>query len=109
MVLAILVPHHTRDFERGMQHRRFGDDGWQLSEANALSTERKVAVVYTLLAACVTDSSEEGASGSKAGYDARQRVALRLIALWLDLDWIKVVSFPVLDLAFQYLTLLPLS
>lgn len=100
MVFNFSVPHYTRDIGPGIHRQRFGDDGWELSEANALSTERKVAVVYTLLAACVADSPEEGASGLKAGYDARQRVALRLIALWLDLDWNKVVSFSALDLLY---------
>lgn len=85
-----------------------GADRWGLSEAKAVSEGRKVAVIYTLLAACVADPHEvTGATAStnvegvskgdiivKAGYDARQRVALRLLVLWLDIDWTKVVSEP---------------
>jgi len=79
-----------------------GEGSWGLSKANALSNERKVAVLYTLLAGCVADphevtgaTSAEASKGDvivKAGYDARQRVALRLLVLWLDIDWTKVVS-----------------
>lgn len=86
------------------------EDNWGLDEVKVLSNERKGAVLYTLLAACVADphevtgvtasSSGEGALKEdiivKAGYDARQRVALRLLALWFDIDWIKVVSFFIL-------------
>ncbi|KAG0576997.1 hypothetical protein KC19_5G124200 [Ceratodon purpureus] len=80
------------------------EDSWGLNEAKALSKERKVAVTYTLLAACVADPHEvtgdtastsvEGSSKGditvKAGYDARQRVALRLLVLWFDMDWINI-------------------
>lgn len=89
-----------------MERLTNGEDSWGLNEAKGLPYERKVAVIYTLLAACVADPHEvtgdtastsvEGASKGdiivKAGYDARQRVALRLLVLWLDIDWIKVVS-----------------
>ena len=86
------------------------DMTWDLSElANTVSKERKVAVVYTLLAACVSDPISEEPKGKKdknaggnsdgadivikPGYDARQRVALRLLALWFDIEWAKVVSY----------------
>jgi hypothetical protein len=89
-----------------MERLTNGEDSWGLNEAKGLPHERKVAVIYTLLAACVADPHEvtgdtastsvEGASKGditvKAGYDARQRVALRLLVLWLVIDWIKVVS-----------------
>lgn len=74
-------------------------NNWGLSEAKVLSKERKVAVLYTLLAGCVGDPHEVTGEESpaedlvvRAGYDARQRVALRLLVLWLDIDWSKVVS-----------------
>ncbi|KAG0621732.1 hypothetical protein M758_3G044400 [Ceratodon purpureus] len=85
------------------------DMTWDLSElANTVSKERKVAVVYTLLAACVSDPVSEEPKGKKdknaggnsdgadivikPGYDARQRVALRLLALWFDIEWVKVAT-----------------
>lgn len=65
----------------------------EASERRILVAQRKVAVLYELLTACVADTPEEKAGKSvlNAGYDARQRVALRLLALWLDVDWKKVV------------------
>ena len=54
----------------------------------------KVAVLYELLSACVADLSEDqkGESKQRKGYDARHRVALRLLATWFDIKWDKVVS-----------------
>jgi hypothetical protein len=51
-------------------------------------------VLYTLLAGCVADSPAEkaGKTAMKVGYDARQRSALRLLALWLDVDWSKMAA-----------------
>ncbi|CAM6013771.1 unnamed protein product [Sphagnum balticum] len=62
--------------------------------AKSLTTPRKVAVLYTLLAGCVADSPAEkaGKTAMKTGYDARQRSALRLLALWLDIDWSKMAA-----------------
>ncbi|BBN11567.1 hypothetical protein MPTK1_5g13000 [Marchantia polymorpha subsp. ruderalis] len=66
----------------------------EASERRILVAQRKVAVLYELLTACVADTPEEKAGKSvlNAGYDARQRVALRLLALWLDVDWKKVAA-----------------
>ncbi|KAL3687901.1 hypothetical protein R1sor_014210 [Riccia sorocarpa] len=63
-------------------------------ERRILVAQRKVAVLYELLTACVADTPEEKAGKSvlNAGYDARQRVAIRLLALWLDVDWKKVAA-----------------
>ena len=58
----------------------------------------KMALLYALLSACVADKpvtqEEEDRKSSqfRKGYDARHRVALRLIAAWLDVKWIKMVS-----------------
>lgn len=56
---------------------------------------RKMAVLYMLLSACVADvnMAEEGMGSPRIrkGYDARHRVALRLLATWLDVKWIKMV------------------
>lgn len=57
---------------------------------------RKMAVLYMLLSACVADvnMAEEGMGSPRVtkGYDARHRVALRLLATWLDVKWNKMVS-----------------
>ncbi|ESW08050.1 hypothetical protein PHAVU_009G014300 [Phaseolus vulgaris] len=51
-------------------------------EATLVGYQRKVTVLYTLVAACVADTDK-----SKQGYDARHRVALRLLSVWLDVNW----------------------
>lgn len=59
-----------------------------IEEGKLLSEERKLTVLYELLSSCVADYVTEG--GSK-GYDARHRVALRLLATWLNVKWTKMV------------------
>jgi len=58
-----------------------------------INYQRKVTVLFELLSACVADTPE-GSNESprlKKGYDARLRTALRLLAIWLDIKWIKMV------------------
>lgn len=64
-----------------------------LEEGKELSYQRKVTILYELLSACLADVHDEKKTGSRQreGYDARHRVALRLLATWLDLTWIKMV------------------
>ncbi|CAL4912181.1 unnamed protein product [Urochloa decumbens] len=63
---------------------------------------RKMALLYALLSACVADkpvSQEEEdrkSSHFRKGYDARHRVALRLLAAWLDVKWIKMEAIEVM-------------
>uniref|UniRef100_M8CKE0 Transmembrane and coiled-coil domain-containing protein 4 n=1 Tax=Aegilops tauschii TaxID=37682 RepID=M8CKE0_AEGTA len=61
---------------------------------------RKMAVLYMLLSACVADvNMDEDGMGSpriRKGYDARHRVALRLIATWLDVKWIKMEAIEIM-------------
>lgn len=63
-----------------------------------VNEHRKMVLLYALLSACIADkpvSQEEEdrkSSHFRKGYDARHRVALRLIAAWLDVKWIKMVS-----------------
>ncbi|XP_034573307.1 uncharacterized protein [Setaria viridis] len=63
---------------------------------------RKMALLYALLSACVADkpvSQEEEdrkSSHFRKGYDARHRVALRLLATWLDVKWIKMEAIEVM-------------
>ena len=64
------------------------------ADLGSLTQKRKLVVLYELLAAAVADIPEEGddVSRSRRGYDARQRVALRLLATWLNVNWNKMVS-----------------
>eukprot|EP00250_Pteridium_aquilinum_P032949 c4993_g1_i1 orf=148-2340(+) len=60
---------------------------------------RKVAVLFELLSAVVADTPvEDGEDQPKTrrGYDARQRVALRLLAAWLDVKWSKMAAMEIL-------------
>lgn len=64
-----------------------------LEEATLVSYQRKVTVLYTLLSACVADTAEvdKKCSKSRQGYDARHRVSLRLLAVWLGVKWNEMV------------------
>ena len=55
--------------------------------------QRKVTLLFELLSVCVADTPEDSNEGPrlKKGYDARLRTALRLLAIWLDIKWIKMV------------------
>lgn len=57
-----------------------------LEEATRIGYQRKVTVLYTLVAACVADTHK-----SRQGYDARHRVALRLLSVWLGVKWNEMV------------------
>lgn len=59
-----------------------------MKEEKMLTEERGITVLYELLSACVAD--EVSGDGSK-DYDARHRVALRLLATWLNVKWTKMV------------------
>lgn len=65
-----------------------------VEEGALLSYQRKVTVLYLLLSACVANNTEDDKMCSRLGkgYDARHRVALRLLATWLGVKWIKMVS-----------------
>ncbi|KAK4411582.1 hypothetical protein Sango_0231200 [Sesamum angolense] len=62
--------------------------GKQMEEAPMLSYPRKVTVLYQLLSACLADIPEDNNKSTKRrkGYDARHRVALRLLAAWFDIS-----------------------
>lgn len=66
-----------------------------LEEASLISYQRKVTVLYTLLSACVADTAQVVDNNkcfqSRQGYDARHRVALRLLAVWLGIKWNEMV------------------
>lgn len=68
------------------------DEG-PVEEVMMLSYHRKVTVLYELLSACLSDLGEKNTKYSRRrkGYDSRHRVALRLLATWLDIKWTKMV------------------
>lgn len=65
-----------------------------MEEGARLSYQRKVTVLYVLLSACIARNTNDDKRCSQLGmgYDARHRVALRLLAMWLGVEWIKMVS-----------------
>ncbi|KAE9607714.1 hypothetical protein Lal_00014126 [Lupinus albus] len=67
------------------------DEG-PIEEVMMLSDQRKVTVLYELLSACLSDIGEDNKKYTRRrkGYDARNRVALRLLATWLDIKWTKM-------------------
>lgn len=71
-------------------------DDKPVEEVTKVSYQRKVTVLYELLSGCLADIQLEGGkkcNRKRRGYDARHRVALRLLATWLDLEWITMVCF----------------
>lgn len=63
-----------------------------IEEEAVLSYQRKVTVLYELLSACLADipQHDKKCTRHRTGYDSRHRVALRLLATWLDIKWIKM-------------------
>ncbi|XP_052196809.1 uncharacterized protein LOC127804113 [Diospyros lotus] len=63
-----------------------------LEEAKMLSYQRKVAVLYELLSGCLADMHDHDRKSKQRrnGYDARYRVALRLLTTWFDIKWNKM-------------------
>ncbi|XP_060187894.1 uncharacterized protein LOC132617043 isoform X2 [Lycium barbarum] len=63
-----------------------------VEEVSMLEYTRKVTILYELLSACLAQTPEDGKKSTRRrkGYDARHRVALRLLATWLNVRWIKV-------------------
>ncbi|CAN0906481.1 Uncharacterized membrane protein F35D11.3 [Linum grandiflorum] len=63
-----------------------------MEEVKMLSYQRKITVLYELLSACLADSVKENSTFFKQreGYDSRHRVALRLLASWLAVNWTEM-------------------
>ncbi|CAL0311475.1 unnamed protein product [Lupinus luteus] len=63
-----------------------------VEEVMMLTYQRKVTVLFELLSACLSDLGESNKKSTRKrrGYDARHRVALRLLATWLDINWTKM-------------------
>lgn len=68
------------------------EDDRSVDEVTLLSYQRKINVLYELLSACLSDRYQEvkKCTRRRKGYDARHRVALRLLATWFNVEWIKV-------------------
>lgn len=88
-------PQKTKhiSIEKKVFGRESGTLEQPMEEAAILSHQRKVTVLYALLSACVADTNEvdKKCSPPRKGYDARHRVALRLMATWLGIKWIEMV------------------
>ncbi|XP_057859392.1 uncharacterized protein LOC131068216 isoform X2 [Cryptomeria japonica] len=85
-------PEVCQSTPAGLNNR--SDENETITEGKLLTNQRKVAVLFELLAACVADTFEEKKKKSvlRKGYDARHRVSLRLLATWLDIKWSKVAA-----------------
>ncbi|KAK1363507.1 Transmembrane and coiled-coil domain-containing protein 4 [Heracleum sosnowskyi] len=61
-------------------------------EVTLLDHKRKVAVLFELLTACLSKTPEldKNAKRQKHDYDARHRVALRLLSTWFDIEWVEM-------------------
>ncbi|ONK58827.1 uncharacterized protein A4U43_C08F150 [Asparagus officinalis] len=64
----------------------------------SVNYQRRMTLLFELLSACVADTPQEsnGSPQLKKGYDARLRTALRLLATWLDVEWIKVEAMEIM-------------
>ncbi|RAL46534.1 hypothetical protein DM860_004813 [Cuscuta australis] len=70
-----------------------GFDEKPAPDVTMIPYNRKLTVLHELLSACLADTPDNNKNTSaqrRKGYDARHRVALRLLATWLDVKWIKV-------------------
>ncbi|CAH9119289.1 unnamed protein product [Cuscuta epithymum] len=73
-----------------------GCDEKPATDVTMIPYHRKLTVLYELVSACLAntpdDSNKSASTQRKKGYDARHRVALRLLATWFDVKWVKVES-----------------
>ncbi|KAF9678235.1 hypothetical protein SADUNF_Sadunf07G0013800 [Salix dunnii] len=83
---------HSADVSDAPRDSGLKHDETPVEEEKMLSNHRKVTVLYEILSACLADRREENKKHTRKrnGYDARHRVALRLLATWLDIKWTKM-------------------
>ncbi|CAN0872341.1 Uncharacterized membrane protein F35D11.3 [Linum grandiflorum] len=69
-----------------------GSEMLAMEEVKGVSYQRKITLLYELLSACLADSIKDNSSFFKQrqGYDARHRVALRLLSTWLAINWTEM-------------------
>lgn len=84
------------------------EDDKSVEDVVLLSHQRKINVLYELLSACLSDKYQEVKKSTRRrkGYDARHRVALRLLATWFNIEWIKVVRIVYFFLLVKFLDFL---
>lgn len=89
-------PSITEDASLGSSSKSYANP---FEDLTMLAYQRKVAVLYELLSAClaVTPELDKKLKRRRNGYDARHRVALRLLSTWFNIEWIKMVSFHLLN------------
>ncbi|URE45192.1 transmembrane and coiled-coil domain-containing protein [Musa troglodytarum] len=59
--------------------------------------QRKLTFLFELLSACLADTPQDKKSSpERKGYDARHRVALRLLAKWICVEWIKMEAMEII-------------
>ncbi|CAL9119797.1 unnamed protein product [Musa acuminata var. zebrina] len=59
--------------------------------------QRKLTFLFELLSACLADTPQDKKSPpERKGYDARHRVALRLLAKWICVEWIKMEAMEII-------------
>ncbi|CAM8882407.1 unnamed protein product [Rhodiola kirilowii] len=82
--------HKIGEAETSEPCRQLGNE--LVEEVTLLSYQKKVAILYELLSACLADLRDEDKKCTRKikGYDARHRAALRLLTTWFDLKWIKM-------------------
>lgn len=90
--------------EEAIKQCKIASDRGSMLADISINYPRKVTIIFELLSACVADSPEDGekASVRRKGYDSRHRIALRFLATWLDINWIKVVCLINLGIACFY-------
>lgn len=83
----------TSKSEQAVRQSIIKSDGKPMEEAAMVGYQRKITVLYELLSACLTDMPGDSKTSTRRrkGYDARHRVALRLLATWFDVKWTKMV------------------
>lgn len=88
----ILDKHVTRLGDKdGTHDSKYEFNEEPVEEVAILSYQRKIIVLYELLSASLANAADDKKkSKQRKGYDARHRVALRLLATWLDIKWVKV-------------------
>lgn len=63
-----------------------------IEEGAHISRPMKLTVLYELLSACIAHKSKDDErSAVTNGYDARHRVALRLLVAWMGVKWTEMV------------------
>ncbi|EEF52664.1 conserved hypothetical protein [Ricinus communis] len=99
---ALTLENSTASPEETENHQttQNGSSEKAIEERKLLSYQRKVTVLYELLSACIIDNDDELGEQKdfkqKKGYDARHRVALRLLATWLNVEWTEMEAMEIM-------------